>query len=155
MIRVILYLNQTRNHLCFRMSVQVFITFLTGFLQVWLSLHSLITGEPAMDRQLPITASASMISCFQQEPLSTIAPVLKFKPSVLIDYSFQNTKKLTQFDINGNFIIADLIWAGGSWRISEQVAVGISAGTAESPADVRIFIRLSFRKDEFIFKRID
>ena len=37
----------------------------------------------------------------------------------------QNTKKLTQFDINGNFIIADLIWVGGSWRTTEQVAVGI------------------------------
>ncbi len=57
--------------------------------------------------------------------LVSIAPVLKFKPSILIDYSLQNTKKLTQFDINGNFIIADLIWAGGSWRVSEQVAVGI------------------------------
>jgi hypothetical protein len=49
-----------------------------------------------------------------------IAPILKFKPSLLIDYSLQNTRKLTQFDINGNFIM-DLIWAGGSWRISEQV----------------------------------
>lgn len=54
-----------------------------------------------------------------------ISPVLKFKPSFLIDYSLQNTKKLTQFDINGNFIIADMIWAGASWRISEQVAIGI------------------------------
>jgi hypothetical protein len=44
---------------------------------------------------------------------------------VLIDYSLQNTKKLTQFDINGNFILADLIWVGGSWRTTEEVAVGI------------------------------
>jgi len=57
--------------------------------------------------------------------LIVLSPVLKFKPSVLIDYSLQRTKKLTQFDINGNFIIADLIWAGGSWRTSEQVVVGI------------------------------
>lgn len=57
--------------------------------------------------------------------LISVAPILKFKPSILIDYSLQDTRKLTQFDINGNFIIADLIWAGGSWRISEQVAVGI------------------------------
>jgi len=62
---------------------------------------------------------------FSAGALVSIAPILKFKPSVLIDYSLQNTKKLTQFDINGNFIIADLIWAGGSWRISEQVAVAI------------------------------
>jgi len=62
---------------------------------------------------------------FSAGALIEIAPVLKFKPSVLIDYSLQDTKKLTQLDINGNFIIADLIWAGGSWRVSEQVAVGI------------------------------
>ncbi|HBC79583.1 MAG TPA: hypothetical protein DEO60_06220 [Bacteroidales bacterium] len=62
---------------------------------------------------------------FSAGALITIAPVLKFKPSVLIDYSLQNTRKLSQLDINGNFIIADLIWAGGSWRVSEQVAVAI------------------------------
>ena len=57
--------------------------------------------------------------------LITIAPILKFKPSVLINYSLQDTKKLTQFDINGNFIIADLVWVGGSCRVSEDVVVGI------------------------------
>jgi type IX secretion system PorP/SprF family membrane protein len=62
---------------------------------------------------------------FSAGALISIAPILKFKPSVLIDYSLQSTRKLTQFDINGNFIIADLIWAGGSYRVSEQVAVGI------------------------------
>lgn len=54
-----------------------------------------------------------------------ITPILKFKPSILIDYSFGDAEKLRQVDINGNFIIADLIWAGGSWRVSEQVAVAI------------------------------
>jgi len=57
--------------------------------------------------------------------LIEIAPILKFKPSVLIDYSLGDAEKLRQFDINGNLIIADLIWAGGSWRVSEQVAVAI------------------------------
>ena len=57
--------------------------------------------------------------------LVPISPVLKFKPSVLIDYSLDETIQLKQFDINGNFIIADLIWAGVSYRIPEQVAVGI------------------------------
>ena len=57
--------------------------------------------------------------------LIVISEAFKFKPSVLIDYSLEKTKKLTQFDINGNFIIEDLIWVGGSWRTSEQVAVGI------------------------------
>ncbi len=57
--------------------------------------------------------------------LIEIAPILKFKPSVLIDYSLGDAEKLRQFDINGNFIIADLIWAGGSYRVSEEVAVAI------------------------------
>ena len=57
--------------------------------------------------------------------LVNISQAFKFKPSVLIDYSFQRAKKLTQFDINGNFIINDLIWAGISWRTTEQVVVGL------------------------------
>jgi type IX secretion system PorP/SprF family membrane protein len=57
--------------------------------------------------------------------LLQVSPLLKIKPSFLIDYSLQSTKKLSQFDVNCNFIIADLIWAGGSWRFSEQVAVAI------------------------------
>jgi type IX secretion system PorP/SprF family membrane protein len=57
--------------------------------------------------------------------LITISQFFKFKPSLLINYSLQNTKKLTQFDINGNFILADLIWIGGSWRTTEEVVVGI------------------------------
>jgi type IX secretion system PorP/SprF family membrane protein len=57
--------------------------------------------------------------------LITFSPALKFKPSILIDYSLDKTKKLTQFDINGNFILGDMVWIGGSWRTSEQVVVGI------------------------------
>jgi type IX secretion system PorP/SprF family membrane protein len=62
---------------------------------------------------------------FSAGGLISFSQFFKFKPSVLIDYSLQSTKKLTQFDINGNFILADLIWIGGSWRTSEEVAVGI------------------------------
>jgi type IX secretion system PorP/SprF family membrane protein len=62
---------------------------------------------------------------FSAGGLITFSEFFKFKPSVLVDYSLQNTKKLTQFDINGNFILGDLIWLGGSYRTSEEVAVGI------------------------------
>jgi type IX secretion system PorP/SprF family membrane protein len=62
---------------------------------------------------------------FSAGGLITFSEFFKFKPSVLIDYSLQNTKKLTQFDINGNFILGDLFWVGGSWRTTEEVAVGI------------------------------
>lgn len=57
--------------------------------------------------------------------LITFSTEFKFKPSILVDYSLQKTEKLSQLDINGNFIIADLIWVGGSYRTSEKVAVGI------------------------------
>ncbi len=57
--------------------------------------------------------------------LITFSPALKFKPSFLIDYSFDKTRKLTQMDINGNLIFGDIVWVGGSWRISEEVVVGI------------------------------
>jgi type IX secretion system PorP/SprF family membrane protein len=62
---------------------------------------------------------------FSAGGLITFSQFFKFKPSVLIDYSLKNTKKLTQFDINGNFILGDLLWLGASWRTTEQVAVGI------------------------------
>ena len=62
---------------------------------------------------------------FSAGGLITFSQFFKFKPSILLDYSLQDTKKLTQLDINGNFILADLIWVGGSWRTSEEVAVGI------------------------------
>ena len=62
---------------------------------------------------------------FSAGGLYPLSQNLKIKPSFLIDYSLQNTKKLTQLDINCNIILKDLLWIGGSWRISEQVIVGI------------------------------
>jgi type IX secretion system PorP/SprF family membrane protein len=56
--------------------------------------------------------------------LITFTPSFKFKPSVFVDYSLQDTKEM-RIDINCNFIIKDFLWIGGSWRTSEQVAVGI------------------------------
>jgi type IX secretion system PorP/SprF family membrane protein len=49
----------------------------------------------------------------------------RFKPSVLLDYSLRNSSHINQLDINGNFIIADVLWVGGSYRTTEQVAAGI------------------------------
>jgi len=62
---------------------------------------------------------------FSAGGLITFSQFFKFKPSILIDYSLEETKKLSRVDINGNFILADLIWLGGAWRTSEEVAVGI------------------------------
>jgi type IX secretion system PorP/SprF family membrane protein len=57
--------------------------------------------------------------------LITLSEFLKLKPSVLVDYSLQKTKKISQLDISCNFIIGDIFWIGGSWRTNEEVAVGI------------------------------
>jgi len=62
---------------------------------------------------------------FSAGGLITISQTFKFKPSVLVDYSLQETKKLNRLDINGNFIIADLVWIGASWRTSEEVIIGL------------------------------
>ena len=62
---------------------------------------------------------------FSAGALVSLAPVLKFKPSVMVDYSLQKTRQLAQLDLNGNFILADLVWAGASYRVTEKVAVGI------------------------------
>ena len=57
--------------------------------------------------------------------LITFSDFLKFKPSVLLHYSLNEAEKIKQFDINGNFILADFLWLGGSWRTNEKVVVGI------------------------------
>jgi len=65
---------------------------------------------------LDIMASAGMLVTFSQ--------AFKLKPSVFIDYSTDKTKDM-RIDLNANLIIYDFVWIGGSWRTSENVAVGI------------------------------
>ncbi|MFN8240353.1 MAG: type IX secretion system membrane protein PorP/SprF [Bacteroidales bacterium] len=48
----------------------------------------------------------------------------KFKPSVLVEYPLDKTRKM-RLDINGNFIVKDILWIGGSWRTTEKSVVGI------------------------------
>jgi type IX secretion system PorP/SprF family membrane protein len=62
---------------------------------------------------------------FSAGGLFTYSPSFKFKPSILIDYSMHDTKRINQFDLNANFIVADIIWFGGAWRMTEEVVVGM------------------------------
>ena len=55
--------------------------------------------------------------------LITFSDDFKFKPSALVQYSMMDG--LEKLDINGNIIISDLIWVGGSWRSTEGVVVGL------------------------------
>jgi type IX secretion system PorP/SprF family membrane protein len=56
--------------------------------------------------------------------LSFFDGFFRIKPSILLDYSFQKSKP-PEIDINSNFIFADFIWIGGSWRTSEKSLVAI------------------------------
>lgn len=62
---------------------------------------------------------------FSAGALFSYSRVLRFKPSVMLDYSMSNGGGIKQLDMSGNFIIADLLWIGGSWRTTEEVVVGI------------------------------
>jgi len=55
--------------------------------------------------------------------LITFSDAVKFKPSALVEYSVMN--KLDKLDINGNLILADIVWVGASWRSTEEVLVGL------------------------------
>ncbi len=59
---------------------------------------------------------------FSAGALISFSESLRFKPSVLVKYSMNNSLRI---DLNGNFIIADFIWIGASWRVGEQALVGI------------------------------
>jgi type IX secretion system PorP/SprF family membrane protein len=61
---------------------------------------------------------------FSAGGLITFSQNLKFKPSALLDVSLHEARIINQLDLNGNFIIADLIWVGASWRTTEQVITG-------------------------------
>jgi type IX secretion system PorP/SprF family membrane protein len=46
----------------------------------------------------------------------------KVKPSMLLRYSMAEPLEV---DLNANFIIADIVWIGGSYRIAEKAAVAL------------------------------
>lgn len=46
----------------------------------------------------------------------------KVKPSVLLRYSMSEP---VEVDLNANFIFADILWIGGSYRIAEKAAVAL------------------------------
>ena len=82
----------------------------------WFGNSSNHNSSPGAFKDIDVNISAGSLITFSES--------FKFKPSVFIDYSVQQTKKM-RIDLNGNFIIKDFVWIGGSWRTSEKVAVGI------------------------------
>jgi len=72
--------------------------------------------------------------------LISVSDLLKIKPSMLINFSLDKAEGISQLDINTNFIIADLVWLGAAYRISEQVMVGI----AQLQVNSQLMIGLSY-----------
>jgi type IX secretion system PorP/SprF family membrane protein len=54
--------------------------------------------------------------------LISFSEAFRFKPSVLVRLSMARPLEV---DINGNFIIADLLWLGASYRLAEESFIGI------------------------------
>ncbi|HUW91892.1 MAG TPA: type IX secretion system membrane protein PorP/SprF [Bacteroidales bacterium] len=59
---------------------------------------------------------------FSTGALITFSEGFKVKPSVLLRYSLSEPLEI---DLNTNFIIADVFWIGGSYRVAEKAAVGL------------------------------
>jgi type IX secretion system PorP/SprF family membrane protein len=54
--------------------------------------------------------------------LITFTEEFRFKPSALVKYSLSRPLEV---DLNVNFIIADFLWLGSSYRLAEQSLIGI------------------------------
>ncbi|MBM3419895.1 MAG: type IX secretion system membrane protein PorP/SprF [Bacteroidetes bacterium] len=78
------------------------------------------TGSPAAFTPYHSVENYDMI--FLTGGLVTFSERFRFKPSLLLKYSLT---KPVEIDINGNFIIADLLWLGASYRLSEESLIGI------------------------------
>jgi type IX secretion system PorP/SprF family membrane protein len=76
------------------------------------------TGNVSLDtfKNFDVLVSAGALFYYSE--------AFKFKPSIFIHYSMDKSDKM-RVDFNGNFIIKDFIWVGGSWRTTEKVVVGI------------------------------
>jgi len=59
---------------------------------------------------------------FSAGVLLRFTDAFKVKPSMLLRYSMSEPLEV---DLNANFIIADLVWIGGSYRIAEKAAVAL------------------------------
>jgi len=59
---------------------------------------------------------------FSAGALITFSDAFRVKPSMLLRYSMSEPLEV---DMNANFIIADIVWIGGSYRIAEKAAVAL------------------------------
>jgi type IX secretion system PorP/SprF family membrane protein len=90
---------------------------------IGLSVPSLMTyRRDEMDEFLVTPDYKLFKTYFSAGALITFSDAFKVKPSMLLRYSMSEPLEV---DMNANFIIADLIWLGGSYRIAEKAAVAL------------------------------
>jgi type IX secretion system PorP/SprF family membrane protein len=54
--------------------------------------------------------------------LFSLSRNFKFSPSVLFNYSLPSN---IQLDVTGNFVLWDMVWLGGSYRLQDNTVVGL------------------------------
>jgi len=88
-----------------------------------LSVPSLLTYKRDEADQFRVSPDYSLFRTYLTAgTLIRFADVFKVKPSVLVRYSMHEPLEV---DLNANLIFADMLWVGGSYRISEKAAVAL------------------------------
>ncbi|MHC1733113.1 MAG: type IX secretion system membrane protein PorP/SprF [Bacteroidales bacterium] len=88
-----------------------------------LSVPSLLTYRRDATDEFSVKPDyAHFKSYFTAGTILRFADSFKVKPSVLVRYAM---KEPLEVDLNANFIFADILWVGGSYRIAEKAAVAL------------------------------
>jgi len=88
-----------------------------------LSVPSLLTYRRNETDEFRVSPEYTMFrTYFTAGTILQFADAFKVKPSVLVRYSMHDPLEV---DLNANFIFADMLWVGGSYRIAEKAAVAL------------------------------
>lgn len=88
-----------------------------------LSVPSLLTYKRDEADQFKVSPDYTLFKTFfTAGTIIRFAESFKVKPSVLVRYSMHEPLEV---DLNANFIFADILWVGGSYRLAEKAAVAL------------------------------
>lgn len=88
-----------------------------------LSVPSILTYVSNETDQSAVSPEFGMFKTyFLTGTLINVSGGFRIKPSVLVRYSFAEPLEM---DLNANFIFADILWIGGSYRVAEKAAVAL------------------------------
>jgi len=88
-----------------------------------LSVPSLLTYRRNETDEFRVSPDYKMFrTYFTAGTILQFVDAFKVKPSLLVRYSMHDPLEV---DLNANFIFADMLWVGGSYRIAEKAAVAL------------------------------